>query len=101
MPTLLIVLAVAAVAVAVFGLPVSGLGFFPPRKASTVVRIRAGRMVMQRGQLRSQVRDDVQDVLAGAGVKTGFIAITGGSQVCFSRNIPRALHQRLRNVLLN
>ena len=56
---------------------------------------------MKRGQLRGQIRDDLEEVLSDAGVTSGFIAITDADRVHFSRNIPAALRQRLRNVLLN
>jgi len=41
------------------------------------------------------------DILQEAQVKSGFIAITSEARVKFSRNIPEAIHQQLRNVLLN
>ena len=45
--------------------------------------------------------DDAEEVLAAAGVKSGFIAIMPDQRVRFSRSVPAAIHQRLRNVLLN
>jgi hypothetical protein len=100
MPPLLLILVLVIVAAVVFGLPI-GLGIFPPWNATTVIRIRAGKIAMKRGQLRGQVRDDLEEVLGGAGVKSGFIALTSESRVHFSRNVPEAIRQRLRNVLLN
>jgi len=90
----------AIAVVVVFGLPI-GLGLVPPWNATTVIRIRAGKVVVKRGQLRGPVRDDVAEVVAGAGLTSGFIALTSESRVCFSRNIPESTRQRLRNVLLN
>jgi hypothetical protein len=101
MPALLSAIACVIVVVVVFGLPMSGLGIIPPIGAATVIRIRDGRLSVQRGSLRIQVRDDVQEVLAAGGLRTGFIAITRDGRVHFSRSIPPALHQRLRSVLLN
>ena len=66
-----------------------------------VAHIRDGKLVMKRGELRGQVRDDVEEVLAGAGVKSGFIALSAAGKVHFSPSIPTSLHQRLRIVLLN
>lgn len=77
------------------------LGFIPSPLAETVVRFRAGKISMKRGTLRSQVRDDLAEVLTGAGVANGFICINREKRVSFSRSIPQAFHQRLRNVLLN
>jgi len=97
----LLFLLIVVVAVAVFGLPLAGFSFLPPWNAATVVRISAGKITMKRGQLRGQIRDDLKEVLSDAGVTSGFIAITEPNRVHFSRNIPEALRQRLRNVLLN
>ena len=99
--SILFLLLIVVVAVAVFGLPMAGFGFFPPWNATTVIRIRAGKISLKRGQLRGQIRDDLEEVLGDAGVTSGFIAITDAARVHFSRNIPEALRQRLRNVLLN
>ena len=77
------------------------LGFVPSPMAETVVRFRAGKLSMKRGTLRTQVRDDLAEVLSGAGVTNGFICINAEGRVSFSRTIPSELHQRLRNVLLN
>lgn len=77
------------------------LGFVPSPMAETVVRLRAGKISMKRGTLRSQVRDDLAEVLSGAGVVNGFISIGREGRLSFSHTIPAELHQRLRNVLLN
>jgi len=95
---LLLLLAVATVVV--FGLPI-GLCLVPPWNATTVIRIRAGKVSVKRGRLRGPIRDDVEEVVAGAGLTNGFIALTSEGRVCFSRNIPESTRQRLRNVLLN
>lgn len=97
---ILVLLVLVAAGVVVFGLPI-GLGIFPPCNATILIRIRAGKTAIKRGHLRGQVRDDLEEVLASAGVTTGFIALTSESRVHFSRNIPEAIRQRLRNVLLN
>lgn len=77
------------------------LGFVPPPYAGTLLRVREGAIRVTKGQIRPHVREDVTEILAQAGVARGFIAITGSHRVTFSRNIPAAVHQRLRNVLLN
>ena len=76
-------------------------GFVPPPHASTLLHIRAGAVRVTRGSLRPYARQHVTEVLSEAGVSSGFIAITPGNRVAFSRQIPTAIHQRLRNVLLN
>jgi len=77
------------------------VGFVPSPMAETVIRFRSGKISMKRGTLRSQVRDDLAEVLSGAGIAAGFICIDRAGRVSFSRAIPSELHQRLRNVLLN
>ena len=96
---LILLLAIAFVCLA--GWLAVALGVVPSPMAGTIVRFRAGKVSMKRGTLRSQVRDDLAEVLATAGVASGFICIGREGRVSFSRTIPAALHQRLRNVLLN
>ena len=76
-------------------------GFVPRPGASTLIHIRNGALRVKRGQLRGHSREHVAEILRDSKVATGFIAITHENRVRFSRQIPAALHQRLRNVLLN
>jgi len=89
------------VAAAAIGWLAPMLGIVPSPWAATVVRFRRGRVMVTRGRLRPQVREDLTEVLGGFGVERGFIAISANGQVSFSRTIPPATRQRLRNVLLN
>jgi hypothetical protein len=101
MPGGVLLLLLIVAAVVVLGLPMTGLGFFPPWNATTVARVNSGKITIKRGQLRGQVRDDLEEVLNAAGVISGFIALTSENRIHFSRNIPEPIRQRLRNVLLN
>ena len=76
-------------------------GWLPPANAGTLIRIRGGLIQVQRGPLRSDARSYLQEILREAGVTEGWIAIMGETEVVFSRRIPGAIHQRIRNVLLN
>jgi hypothetical protein len=96
-----IVLLLALAFITTVGFLAVVLGFIPSPMAETVVRFRAGKLSMKRGTLRSQVRDDLAEVLAVAGVANAFICINQEGRVSFSHSIPPTLHQRLRNVLLN
>jgi Protein of unknown function (DUF3634) len=78
-----------------------GLGFVPPPHASTLVYVRNGTLEVRRGRLKPHAREHVTDILHEARVSRGYIAITSENRVYFSNRIPAALHQRLRNVLLN
>ena len=93
------IILLAAVAVAA-GIAIA-LRFVPPLGSEVLIRLRRGKVVVRRGHLRTPLKDDAEEVLAGAGVKSGFIAIMPDKRVRFSRTIPTELHQRLRNVLLN
>lgn len=77
------------------------LGFLPPFNATIVVRMRGGSLVFEKGRLQGNAAEHVEAILRGAGVSEGYLAITSGQRVYFSRQIPRDVHQRLRNVLLN
>lgn len=77
------------------------LGFVPPLHASTLIRVRQGELHVARGSLKPHAREHVTDILNEAGVSNGFIAVTPGNRVAFSRHIPAPIRQRLRNVLLN
>jgi hypothetical protein len=77
------------------------LGFIPPLNARVILRMRGGSLVFQKGRLQGNASEHVEAILRGAQVSDGFVAITSGQRVYFSRQIPRDIHQRLRNVLLN
>jgi hypothetical protein len=77
------------------------LGFVPPPHATTLVRIRQGRIRVSRGRVRQHTQEFLSNIIAEAGVSRGFIAVTSGNRVSFSVGIPPALHQRLRNIMLN
>ena len=78
-----------------------GLGFLPPPHASTLVYFRNGSLDVRRGRLKPHAREHVTNILHDASVTGGYIAITSDNRVYFSNRIPAAVHQRLRNVLLN
>ena len=77
------------------------LGFIPPLNAKIIVRMRHGSLVYEKGRLQGNASEHVEAILRWAHVSEGFVAITHGQRVYFSRQIPRDVHQRLRNVLLN
>ena len=56
---------------------------------------------MAPGAIFEPTREHVSEILSEAKVSKGFIAITSDNRVKFSKQIPAAVHQRLRNVLLN
>lgn len=76
-------------------------GIIPPPYATTLIRISGGQLNVKKGRLRNEAEDSVADILREAKVSSGFIAITSEDRVKFSRSVPSAIRQRLRNVLLN
>lgn len=77
------------------------VGFIPPFNATILVRMRDGSLVFEKGRLHGNASAHVEEILRAARVTDGFVAITSGRRVYFSRQIPSDIHQRLRNVLLN
>ena len=77
------------------------LRFIPPPHAVVLIRVRSGMVRIRRGKVKSHAKEQITDILQESHVKRGFIAVTCNDRVFFSRQIPSAAHQRLRNVLLN
>jgi len=95
MPLIIIVSLVGLAVLAVWQ------GFVPPPHATTLIRIQDGAVNVRRGRVQAHAREHIADILRDVGISNGFIAITPENWVAFSRGIPPAVHQRLRNVLLN
>jgi hypothetical protein len=76
-------------------------GIIPPPYATTLMRIKGDKLTVKKGRLRSEAKDSLAEILREANVSSGFIAITSDNRVKFSRSIPPAIRQRIRNVLLN
>jgi hypothetical protein len=85
----------------VLGFAAVRFGYVPPPGARTVLHVRAGDIRVAGSRLKPHAKADVAEILSEAGVSRGFIAVTRENRVKFSRHIPAAIHQRLRNVLLN
>lgn len=77
------------------------MGVIPPFHAAVVLRLRAGELRVERGSMRGEAAAHVAAILRDAGVRDGYVAVTRGHRVYFSRSIPTDAHQQLRNVLLN
>lgn len=77
------------------------LGILPPTNARCLIRIRDGRVFVSGEALPHHATNSIADILRNAGVKKGFIALTPNKRIKFSYQIPKAIQQRLRNVMLN
>jgi hypothetical protein len=90
-----------ATVAAILWLAATSLGFVPPLTAKILIKIHHNHLHVTRGRLRAQSREFVTEILQQANITSGFVAITYSKRAAFSRNIPRDVQQRLRNVLLN
>ncbi len=72
----------------------------PTVGADILIVIRQGRVTVTKGHLRPPVLADVRALIETTRISRGHITVSH-RRVSFSRTIPRDLHQRLRNVLLN
>ncbi len=68
--------------------------------STTAISFSNGRCDVLRGKAGRFVLSDLADELAAAGVSCGEMWIGGDGRVRFSPEIPPALHQRLRNILV-
>ncbi len=75
--------------------------FFPPPWASVILTIRQGTVRLKKGRLPQQLQERVSEILAEEQIPHGFVAITNRQRILFSRRIPAATQQRMRNVLVN
>ncbi|HZP64854.1 MAG TPA: hypothetical protein VFB32_00975, partial [Rudaea sp.] len=66
-----------------------------------LVRIRDGKVRIEKGDLNARAKEHVADVVRESRIETGFITISQGRSVTFSFGFPSALRQTLRNILLN
>ena len=76
-------------------------GIIAPPHATLLLRVRPDSLIISRGRLKPYAKEYVVEILKDFGVRKGFIAMTPGNRVVFSRHIPASARQRLRNVLLN
>lgn len=73
----------------------------PPRPGfDTLISIDHGEAALKSGHVRPTVLADVRTLVSDARIGKGWIGITH-RRVAFSRSIPMALRQKLRNVILN
>lgn len=76
-------------------------GLVPPPRAILLIKISEGKIKIRRGNLRPLTREFISEIFQMAEISRGFVAISSNNRVFFSWNIPKSIHQRLRNVLLN
>ena len=77
------------------------IGAIPSPFSRTTILIRDGQIRIRGADLPPRARDHVVDVIRETHLSGGFITVSSDVRVGFSRSIPEALRQRLRNILLN
>lgn len=77
------------------------MGLFPSPFCRVLIRIDGGRVSFERGSLSARTREFLSDAIRGAGVRGGFVSVSGNSRVRFSPGIPEESRQQIRNILLN
>ena len=70
-------------------------------QSGEVIEIRDGEAVSVKGRHARILLGDVEDVCREFGVSKGRIVLGGNGKLSFSKHIPSAAHQALRNVIVN
>ena len=76
-------------------------GLVPSPFSRTTIRIRNGEINVAGADLAPRAKEHVADVVREEMLFRGFITISTGRMVRFSREVPAGIRQRLRNILLN
>lgn len=66
-----------------------------------VLVIREDGVSAAKGRLPAATLRQLHGVLTEAGVRSGTIHANGSGRYGFSRHVPKAVHQRLRNILVS
>ena len=75
------------------------IGYFENINAVLVVRLRGGQVVVTRGRLSPDGRQRIADIAREAKLSDGEFSVSRERRTTFSRQIPAACHQPIRNVL--
>lgn len=66
-----------------------------------VLVIREDGVSAAKGRIPSVTLRQLHEVLNEVGIRSGTIHADGSGRYCFSRHVPEAVHQRLRNILIS
>ena len=80
---------------------ITSLGILPSPFSRTLVRVRNGEILIEKGDLSARAKQHVADVIRESRVEKGFFTVSQARTVTFSQGFPEALRQTLRNILLN
>ena len=99
MPLLLLGLVIGAVLVILYKSNSGGAPIFS--SGETYILIDDGTLRLRKGWVPASVLSALSDLLRDAGVSQGHITLSRDRRVAVSWHVPPALHQQIRNVLLN
>jgi Protein of unknown function (DUF3634) len=99
MPLLLLGLVIGAVLVILYKSRSGGAPIFSG--GETYILIDDGTLRLRKGWLPASVLSALADLLRDAGVSQGHITLSQDRRVSVSWHVPPALHQQIRNLLLN
>lgn len=66
-----------------------------------VLVIREDGVSAAKGRIPAATLRQLHEVLDEAGIRSGTIHASGAGRYSFSRHVPEAVHQRLRNILVS
>ena len=99
MPLLLLGLVIGVVLVILYKSNAGGAPIFG--RGETYILIDDGTLRLRKGWVPAQVLSALTDLLRDAGVSQGHITLSQDRRVSVSWHVPPALHQQIRNLLLN
>ena len=99
MPLLLLGLVIGAVLVILYKSNSGGAPIFSG--GETYILIDDGTLRLRKGWVPASVISALADLLRDAGVSQGHITLSRDRRVAVSWHVPPALHQQIRNLLLN
>lgn len=99
MPLLLLGLVIGVVLVILYKSKSGGAPIFSG--GETYILIDDGTLRLRKGWVPASVLAALADLLRDAGVSQGHITLSQDRRVSVSWHVPPALHQQIRNVLLN
>jgi hypothetical protein len=70
-----------------------------PPTAKMVIEFDGSKAVLKRGNVKAQTLHFVGDVLKEAGSAAASVAILNNNKIWFSKSVPHAAYQKIRNLL--
>ena len=67
--------------------------------AKQAIQVKNGHAIAKKGIIRGHACSDISEVFRKQGLKTGEIWIAKDGKITFSRDVPKGIRQRLRNVV--